>query len=219
MDDRHVRDPDRRRAADRVGAEADRPCAGLRGRLRGFHSDSDRTRARPLHGRELARDPTVRTRPMAGPGRVPGAICVRACHCPFTQNEARRPPAGRAPGRARAFTLKGGPWGRPVARWVPGAAAGALPPAADSGPVSATGRVWNLPPIPSASLASNVSSFDPSITQSVADKMAHDVALDLIIEAEARRSHDLKLAELGARDDGLKEFTDVMSTAVGAGQI
>src|SRR5258708_16351136 len=49
--------------------------------------------------------------------------------------------------------------------------------------------------------------------------MAHDVVLDLIIESEARRSHDLKLAELGARDDGLKEFTDVISADIGAGQI
>jgi hypothetical protein len=47
--------------------------------------------------------------------------------------------------------------------------------------------------------------------------MAHDVVLDLIIESEARRSHDLKLAELGASDDGLKEFLDVVNTDIGAG--
>jgi hypothetical protein len=40
--------------------------------------------------------------------------------------------------------------------------------------------------------------------------MAHDVVLDLIIESEARRAHDLALAQLGASDDGLKEFTDVI---------
>ncbi|HXL78420.1 MAG TPA: hypothetical protein VN985_07200 [Candidatus Eisenbacteria bacterium] len=129
------------------------------------------------------------------------------------------PAAGLADGSTPTVTLKVGTSEQPVASWVTGAAAGALPPAADSGPVSATGRVWNLPPIPSASLASNVSSFDPQITQSVADRMAHDVVLDLIIESEARRSHDLKLAELGARDDGLKEFTDVISADIGAGQI
>src|SRR5207245_10533852 len=78
---------------------------------------------------------------------------------------------------------------------------------------------WNLPPIPPVSLASNVSSFDPSINQQMAAKMAHDAVLDLIIESEARRCHDLKLAELGARDDGLKEFTDVISTAIAAGQV
>jgi len=129
------------------------------------------------------------------------------------------PAAGLADGSTPTVTLKVGTSEQPVASWLTGAAAGALPPAADSGPVSATGRVWNLPPIPSASLASNVSSFDPQITQSVADRMAHDVVLDLIIESEARRSHDLKLAELGARDDGLKEFTDVISADIGAGQI
>jgi hypothetical protein len=129
------------------------------------------------------------------------------------------PAAGLADGSTPTVTLKVGTSEQPVASWVTGAAAGALPPVGDSGPVSASGRVWNLPPIPSANLASNVSSFDPSITQSVADRMAHDVVLDLIIESEARRSHDLKLAELGARDDGLKEFTDVISTDIGAGQI
>jgi hypothetical protein len=40
--------------------------------------------------------------------------------------------------------------------------------------------------------------------------MAHDVVLDLVIESEARRAHDLKLAQLGASDDALKEFTDVI---------
>jgi len=129
------------------------------------------------------------------------------------------PAAGLADGSTPTVTLKVGTSEQPVASWVTGAAAGALPPVNESGPVSASSRVWNLPPIPSANLASNVSSFDPSITQAVADRMAHDVVLDLIIESEARRSHDLKLAELGARDDGLKEFTDVISTDIGAGQI
>jgi hypothetical protein len=129
------------------------------------------------------------------------------------------PAAGLADGSTPTVTLKVGTSEQPVASWVTGAAAGALPPAADSGPVSATGRVWNLPPIPSASVASNVSSFDPQITQSVADKMAHDVVLDLIIESEARRSHDLQLAYLGANGDGLTEFTDVIKTDIAAGQI
>ena len=31
--------------------------------------------------------------------------------------------------------------------------------------------------------------------------MAHDIVLDLIIEAEARRSHDMTLAQAGAQDD------------------
>jgi hypothetical protein len=68
-------------------------------------------------------------------------------------------------------------------------------------------------------IASNVSSFDPSITQQVADKMVHDAVLDLVIESEARRSHDLNLAESGARDDGLKEFTEVINQDIAAGKV
>ena len=49
--------------------------------------------------------------------------------------------------------------------------------------------------------------------------MAHDMVLDLIIESEARRTHDLKLAESGASDDGLKEFVDVINQDIAAGKI
>jgi hypothetical protein len=76
--------------------------------------------------------------------------------------------------------------------------------------------VWLLPAIPKVSIASNVASFDPNMNSKVAAKMAHDVVLDLVIEAEARRSHDLKLAQLGASDDALKEFTDVIKTDIAA---
>jgi hypothetical protein len=38
-----------------------------------------------------------------------------------------------------------------------------------------------------------------------------------MIESEARRSHDVKLAELGASDDGLKEFVDVINEDIAAG--
>ena len=74
-----------------------------------------------------------------------------------------------------------------------------------------------MPSYPTVNVASNVASFDSSITQSTADTMAHDAVLDLIIESEARRTHDLKLAELGATGDGLKEFVDVVNTDIGAG--
>jgi len=43
--------------------------------------------------------------------------------------------------------------------------------------------------------------------------------LDLIIESEARRAHDLKLAETGATGDGLKEFTDVIKQDIASGKI
>ena len=60
------------------------------------------------------------------------------------------------------------------------------------------------------SIASNVLDFDPKLSQSDARQMAHDVVLDLVIESEARRAHDLTLAATGAEGDALKEFTDVM---------
>jgi hypothetical protein len=104
-----------------------------------------------------------------------------------------------------------------IAGWASDSAGAALPPAGNAGPASASSRVWILPPIPTPSVGSNVTSFDPSIDSQVAAKMAHDAVLDLIIESEARRTHDLKLAELGATGDGLKEFVDVVNTDIGAG--
>jgi hypothetical protein len=64
-----------------------------------------------------------------------------------------------------------------------------------------------------------VKDFDPNLTAQVAATMAHDAVLDLVIESEARRSHDVKLAALGASDDGLKEFTDVINQDIAAGRI
>src|SRR6202022_2814930 len=52
-----------------------------------------------------------------------------------------------------------------------------------------------------------------------ADKWAHDVVLDLIIESEARRAHDYKLAESGATGDALTEFTDVIKDDISGGKI
>ena len=100
--------------------------------------------------------------------------------------------------------------GPAVGAWVSGAASSALPPAGNAGPASASARVWSLPAIPAVSIASNVVDYDSSVTPKSAAKMAHDVVLDLIIESEARRAHDLILAQLGAGDDGLTEFTDVI---------
>jgi len=99
------------------------------------------------------------------------------------------------------------------------AAAAALPPAGNAGPAPASSRVWILPPIPAVSIASNVHDFDPSITQKVAAAMAHDVVLDLIIESEARRAHDLKLAGTAADGDALTEFTDVIKQDITAKKI
>ena len=48
---------------------------------------------------------------------------------------------------------------------------------------------------------------------------AHDVVLDLVIESEARRLHDLNLAESGAEGDALTEFTDVIKQDIAAGTV
>jgi hypothetical protein len=106
--------------------------------------------------------------------------------------------------------------GAPPAEWVSAHAGSALPAPGDTAPVSASARVWLLPAIPRMTVASNVATFDPGINSKVAATLAHDVVLDLIIESEARRAHDLKLAQLGASDDALTEFTDVIKQDITA---
>jgi hypothetical protein len=115
-----------------------------------------------------------------------------------------------------ALTVGAGPG---IAGWVSNSASDALPPSANSGSDSGSARVWILPPIPAVSIASNVTAFDPSMTNQDATRMAQTLVRDLIIESEARRSHDLKLAESGAGGDGLKEFTDVINEDIAAGKI
>jgi hypothetical protein len=128
------------------------------------------------------------------------------------------PVAGLSDGTTPSLALTVGS-GPGVGDWISTAAGQALPPASSSGPATASAHVWRLPPIPAVSIASNVTSFDPSMTQQAAQKMAHDAVLDLVIESEARRSHDLTLAASGASDDGLTEFTDVIKTDIAAGKI
>ena len=60
--------------------------------------------------------------------------------------------------------------------------------------------------------------FDSSITQAKATAWARTVVLDLMIESEARRAHDLTLATLGATGDGLTEFTDVIKQDIKSGK-
>jgi hypothetical protein len=109
--------------------------------------------------------------------------------------------------------------GLSIGSWVGLTAAAALPPINSAGPTSASARVWILPSIPAVSVASNVTNFDPSITSRVAARMAHDTVLDLIIESEARRAHDFKLAQSGASADGLAEFDDVIKQDIAGGKI
>ena len=129
-----------------------------------------------------------------------------------------QPAAGLADGSTPTLPLKVGS-GPATAGWISSDASASLPPIANLAPVSGSARVWVLPPIPTPTIASNVTAFSPGITSQYAAKMAHDMVLDLIIESEARRSHDLKLAELGASEDGLKEFVDVINEDIAAGVI
>ena len=127
-----------------------------------------------------------------------------------------QPAAGLADGSTPTLPLKVGD-GPATGGWIAADAATALPRLGDQSPTSGSARVWVLPPTPTPSIASNVSAFNPGMTQQTGAKWAHDVVLDLMIESEARRAHDVKLAELGASEDGLKEFVDVINEDVAAG--
>jgi len=127
------------------------------------------------------------------------------------------PAAGLSDGSTPTLTLTVG-GGPPVGGWVSSSASGALPPPRGSGPASASAPLWILPAIPDVTVAANVIAFDQSAPKN-ATRMAHDAVLDLIIESEARRAHDLALAETGAIGDGLKEFTDVIKGDIAGGKI
>ncbi|HSS60116.1 MAG TPA: RnfABCDGE type electron transport complex subunit D [Candidatus Limnocylindrales bacterium] len=114
-----------------------------------------------------------------------------------------------------ALTVGSGP---DLGAWTFSAAGAALPPPGNAASGTRSGRVWVLPPIPTPSIASNVMAFDPKMNQATANQLAHDAVLDLMIESEARRAHDVKLAADGATGDGLTEFTDVINQDVAAGK-
>ncbi len=127
------------------------------------------------------------------------------------------PVAGAIDGSRPTVPLQVGN-GPALGMWLSSGAGAALPPRGQPAAGSATTRLWVLPAIPSVSIAPNVMSFDPSMDQQRAAKMAHDAVLDLVIESEARRAHDLKLAESGATGDGLKEFVEVINDDIAAGK-
>src|SRR5256886_2672232 len=127
------------------------------------------------------------------------------------------PAAGLADGSTPALVLTIGS-GPAIRGSGSSSAAAALPPPRGSGPASASAQLWILPPIPDVTIASNVVAFDQSVPKS-ATRMAHDAVLDLIIEPEPRRAHDLTRAETGATGDGLKEFTDVIKQDIASGKI
>jgi hypothetical protein len=169
----------------------------------------------------------ARDRPRAGrrrPGwRLPAALAVALLFvgtlpvAADLSTHRPEPAAGLADGTTPTLKLTVGA-GPDVATWVSTSADTALPPPRNSGPASASAQLWILPTIPTVTIAANVVAFDKSAPQN-ADKWAHDVVLDLIIESEARRAHDFQLAETGATGDALKEFTDVIKDDVSAGKI
>jgi Na+-translocating ferredoxin:NAD+ oxidoreductase RnfD subunit len=113
-----------------------------------------------------------------------------------------------------SLTVGGGP---DAGSWAIDAAFNALPPPSGTAAASSSDRVWVLPPIPRATIPDNVLAFYQGMTPALAQSWAHDAVLDLVIESEARRTHDTALAETGATgDDALKGFTDVIAQDVAA---
>ena len=169
----------------------------------------------------------ARDRPRAGRRRLgwrlPAALAVALLFvgtlpvAADLSTHSPEPAAGLADGTTPTLKLTVGA-GPDVASWVSTAAGTALPPPPNSGPASASAQLWILPTIPTVTIAPNVIAFDKSAPQN-ANKWAHDVVLDLIIESEARRAHDYQLAESGATGDALKEFTDVIKDDMSGGKI
>jgi hypothetical protein len=129
-----------------------------------------------------------------------------------------QPVAGLSDGTTPTVPLVVGT-GPALASWLDSSARDALPPPGDSQPVASasSGRVWVVPAVPSVAIPSNVAYFNSSMTPQFAARLGHDAVLDLIIEAEARRAHDTKLAESGAAADGLTEFVGVINQDVASG--
>jgi hypothetical protein len=156
--------------------------------------------------------------------RLPAALAVAVILVGLLPDAADLSTHGPQPAAALAdgltptigLTVGAGP---DLASWVSTTAGSALPSSANSGPVSASARVWTLPPIPDVFIAPNVIGFNPSLSPQIAAAMAHDTVLDLIIESEARRSHDLKLAQSGAGGDALQEFVDVINQDIAGGKV
>ncbi len=162
----------------------------------------------------------VRRMGWAAPGVFGAAILLVTAVPVSAELSTHSPePAPELPdGSTPVLTLTVGP-GPDVAGWIITNAGAALPPSGNTASVSGSARVWVLPSIPPVGLPDNVVAFDPTTTQQVATQVAHDAVLDLIIESEARRAHDLTLAQSGATSDALTEFTDVINQDVAAGKI
>lgn len=107
-----------------------------------------------------------------------------------------------------------------VSEWMSGTALEALPaPGGLTRRVAgaASTRVWRLPALPPVTLTPGTASFDPGMNIQRGRELTHDAVLDLVIEAEARRTLDLQLAQTGAVGDGLKPFTELIARDSAAG--
>ena len=124
-------------------------------------------------------------------------------------------PAPELPDGTRpTLALTVGSNGGDIGSWTFRSAGQALPPSGASGARTASARVWFVPPLPTPTVPANVAAFGS--TQNDANRWTRYVVLDLLIESEARRTHDFGLAALGAEGDALTEFTDVMKADIAA---
>jgi len=125
------------------------------------------------------------------------------------------PVAGRVDASQVAVSLQAGSGPAPGG-WLDVVASTSLPAAGAAAPAAASDYVWRVPDLPQPSIADSVKAFQPDLTPATASSRAGDVLLDLMIESEARRTHDPKLAAAGATDLGLQEFVDVINQDVAA---
>ena len=177
--------------------------------------------ARLLAGAEADGVPVSRTRRLSGAVAVTTAVLFGAYWLPASAELSTHgpdPAAELSDGSTPKVDLVVGS-GPDLGTWAAHTAAAALPPSAGSAPTAATAPVWVVPALPKVTIPAGVIAFDPSMTPRTAGVMARDVTLDLLIESEARRSHDVRLAALGATGDGLKEFVDVINQDITAGKV
>ena len=167
-------------------------------------------------GEAAARPGALRVAPLILVGAVLFGLLPLAADA---STRSAQPSPGLADGSTPPVVLTVGA-GPGLASWMSVAAGDALPaPQLNARPVASAGsaRVWHLPAVPAVSLAAGVREFDPNLTTQTARQMGHDVVLDLVVEAEARRTLDLELARSGASGDGLKPFADALNRDRSAG--
>jgi hypothetical protein len=175
---------------------------------------------RPPLGR-LARFPGAVRVPAAA---IAGILCLALLPL-STAIPARNPqlvawlPGELAPAPVNATVGKG-----------PGIAAAVSKAATDSLPApnqashaplaaAASDYVWGAARLSGVDVPKNVTDFNPGLTPTMASAMAHNLAVDLVIEAEARHQQNADLAATVASGDGLAPFTTAINSDRAAGQV